>query len=123
MRISDWSSDVCSSDLTYTAPSALRVADRSRFLLQQRANGTAPDASHRGFDSGSFGRDALRRTGLPIRQRRTARRAHCRNLRVEVSLPDRGGKGADAASWFVVKQCCSHLPRLSGRGPSKWEGG
>src|SRR3546814_10797500 len=73
MRISDWSSDVCSSDLRADGPegtAAVPVGDVDRHLIQARAlhlrrDGALPDQL---VDGGLFGRQIARHVLRPAHQ-------------------------------------------------------
>src|SRR3546814_15971765 len=64
MRISDWSSDVCSSDLDSTAPDSQIFVDGSTTVLPTGDDGwfvTTPDVAFASYDDGSgVGADADR---------------------------------------------------------------
>src|SRR3546814_7319742 len=59
MRISDWSSDVCSSDLHDRNPAPFALRDLGAELAEQRFNGTPFDVPARGFGEEKFQRSLV----------------------------------------------------------------
>src|SRR3546814_17570668 len=99
MRISDWSSDVCSSDLPHllSAP-----------LANQRPQGAQANvpASARVLLHRSPGRAVVGPLGAQRLQRRPVRRAHCISGNVVQRLPQL----PDRHAHLVVSPCPPHFP-------------
>src|SRR3546814_2587909 len=78
MRISDWSSDVCSSDLVEGRAAGQRFADDRQFEHRLAARIAADEAEQAAVGAGEVGIDGDRQHRLDLALHRQIGRASCR---------------------------------------------
>src|SRR3546814_9591383 len=129
MRISDWSSDVCSSDLRYFSAIGVRSWKLlEEWLGSEHGTASSPRASRRGLSSdGPRQRRPAgvpRRGGLPAVPRDSGRKLHALRLALLWLLPVAGplpSGGGDAAADTRPRHAPAQRPLYPGFQPPPWD--